>query len=511
MLRLYNTLTQKLEEFVPRTPGKVKAYVCGITTYDYAHAGHARTYTAFDVLTRHLRARGLEVTLVRNVTDVDDKIVKRANELGEAPLALSARMSKICDEDLEAIGVEKPTHEPRVSTHIPEIIALIERLIANGNAYPSKTAEGTDVYFAVRNFEPYGKLSRRKIDDLLAGARVEVGDDSVKKDPLDFALWKGCAEDAFGWASPWGQGRPGWHIECSAMAHAILGPELDIHAGGMDLIFPHHENEVAQSEAANGVQFSRFWLHSGFLNVDSEKMSKSLGNFVTIRDVLARNDAEGFRYFLLGTHYRGPIAFDLQKLEGGRIIFPTVDEAERRIEYLYTTFDACRAVAEGEFAGTQIDPPKPLLAQAKVVEGALEAVLEALDKDLNTPQALAAVGELAKAANEIATQTPKLKKNEEWGKAARVLAAKASKALIAACQPLGLMLAPSEVFFKRIKEQRLKIRGLEASTIEAKIKERIDARSAKDFARADELRKELTAMGVEVLDSPTGSTWKVLL
>jgi cysteinyl-tRNA synthetase len=506
MIRLYNTLSQKLEDFTPRVPGKVHLYLCGLTTYDLAHAGHARNNVAFDTLVRHMRERGLDVVFVRNVTDVDDKIVNRAKENGEDPLALSARMSLIADQDLAEIGVQKPTVEPRVSTHMDEIIALIQRLIEKDHAYVAKTDVGNDVYFHVRSFPGYGKLSRRNIDDLLSGARVEVGE--TKKDPLDFALWKGCEETGFGWPSPWGKGRPGWHIECSAMAQKHLGDEIDVHCGGMDLIFPHHENEIAQSEAATGKQFSRYWLHNGFLNVDSEKMSKSLGNFVTIRDVLDRNDAEGFRYFLLGTHYRGPLSFDVEKDEAsGRVRFPNVDEGERRAEYLYLTRDALAEV--GGEATPSLDAPKELEAQAKVIDGAHERVLDALDRDLNTPVALSVLAEVAKAGNEIATQALKLRKNPAAFEKARGVAAAARNALMRCVHPLGLMQAPSADFFARCKERRLKIRGLSASDIDRKLEARTAARAAKDFAKADEIRKELESLGVDVLDSAGGSSWRV--
>jgi cysteinyl-tRNA synthetase len=507
MIRLYNTLTQKLEDFVPREPGKVKLYLCGLTTYDLAHAGHARNNVAFDTLVRHLRERGLDVVFVRNVTDVDDKIVKRAAENGEEPLALSARMSLIADQDLAEIGVQKPTVEPRVSTHITEIVELIERLVQKGSAYVAKTAKGNDVYFAVRSFPAYGKLSKRNIDDLLSGARIEVGD--VKKDPLDFALWKGSEDEGFGWPSPWGKGRPGWHIECSAMAQKHLGDELDIHCGGMDLIFPHHENEIAQTEADTGKPFARYWLHNGFLNVDSEKMSKSLGNFVTIRDVLDRNDAEGFRYFLLGTHYRGPLSFDVEKEEGGRVRFPGVDEAERRADYLYITRELLSTIADGATGST--DGPKELESQAKVIAGARERVLDALDRDLNTPVALSVLGEVAKAGNEIATKAAKLKKDPKSFDKARALAAAALEAITSCAHPLGLMQTPAHEYFARCKTRRLTIKGLVAADIDKKLEDRTAARAAKDFARADELRKELDTLGIEVLDSPTGSTWRVLL
>ncbi len=503
-IRLYNTLTQRLETFEPRVPGKVSLYACGMTTYDAPHAGHGRTHTTFDVLARHLRARGYEVTHVRNVTDVDDKILARAKERKEEPLALSSRMSDLCDEQLRAIGCAEPTHSPRVSRTIPEIIALIETLIAKGNAYVAATPKGQDVLFAVRSFEEYGKLSHRKLDDLLSGARVEVGES--KRDPLDFALWKGEPEDGWGWPSPWGKGRPGWHIECSAMASKCIGHHMDIHGGGMDLIFPHHENEIAQSEAAWGGPFAALWMHAGFLNVDREKMSKSLGNFVTIGDILVRNDPEALRYFYLGTHYRGPLQFESEKDEAtGRVTFPLVDEAERRVEYLYTTREALVAAAGGAEAAVG----NVLQGQAKVIDEAPAAVLAALDKDLNAPQALAAIAELAKAANEVVVQIPKLKNNKAAQDSARQLAARAVQALDGACAPLGLMQASAEDFASRTRAKRLKLRGLDARAIDGKLRARTEARATKDFARADAIRNDLEAIGVEVLDTGGASSWRV--
>lgn len=505
-VRLYNTLTQKVEDFVPQTPGKVNMYLCGVTPYDFAHAGHARTATTFDVLCRHLRARGFAVTFCRNVTDVDDNILKRSREKGEEPLAFSKRMGDLADADFDAIGCQRPDVEPRVSTHIPEIIALVEKIIAKGNAYVAETPHGKDVYFSVRNFAPYGKLSRRNIAELRSGAseRLAEGAADVKQDPLDFALWKACGDDPFGWDSPWGRGRPGWHIECSAMAMKHLGEHLDIHAGGMDLIFPHHENEIAQSESVGGPEFSRFWMHGGFLEVDKEKMSKSLGNFVTIKDALARNDAEALRYFLLGTHYRGPLSFDVDKKED-RVIFPGLDEAERRMDYLYSTRDALAAIAN--FAPAT--DSNVLQGQTKIIEEGAERVLEALDRDLNAPQALSALAELAKAANEVVMQAPKLKKDPAKAEAVAGLAGKALKALASACAPLGLMQAKSDAYWARTRAKRLAIRGLDASAVDAKVNARADARKNKDFARADELRKELAAMGVEVFDAGDTSSWRI--
>ncbi len=509
-IQLYNTMTRKLEPFVPRVPGKAGVYVCGPTPYNIAHAGHARANLAFDILVRHLRARGYEVTFVRNLTDVDDKILIAAEAAGIEPLALSARMAAHIEKEMAAIGILPPDVEPRVSDHIGDIVSLIETLIAKGVAYVAETPKGVDVYFSVRSFPDYGKLSHRNIDDLLSGARVEVTAD-LKKDPLDFALWKGAA-DAWGWPSPWGKGRPGWHIECSAMSSRYLGPHFDIHGGGMDLIFPHHENEIAQSEAAWGKDFSRYWLHNGFVTCDSEKMSKSLGNFVTMGDVLARNDAEGFRYFLLNTHYRGPIAFEVEKNADGRVTFPLVDEAERRIEYLYVTLEALRAVAEGGSDEVTDGGQLPALApHAKTIAEAEERVLSALDKDLNTPAALAVLGELGKAANEVVMFTQRSKKDAAKAASGRALARTAMAAMRAAVKPLGLMAAEPAAFFDRTKAQRLSKKGLDASALDAKVAERTAARTAKDFARADALRKELTELGVEVLDAVDVSTWRVTL
>ncbi len=507
-VRLYNTMTQRVEPLETLEPGHVRLYVCGLTTYDHAHVGHARTFVAFDVLVRFLRARGYRVTYVRNVTDVEDKILQRALERDEPPLEFSRRMSLVNAEELRACGCLTPDAEPRVSETIGPIVALIEQLVAKEAAYVAETPKGRDVYFAVRAFPGYGKLSHRNIDDLVSGARVDPGDS--KRDPLDFALWKASEPAGLGWDSPWGRGRPGWHIECSAMAAEALAPHFDVHGGGMDLIFPHHENEIAQSEAAWGPPFARLWLHSGFLNVDAEKMSKSLGNFVTIQQILERNDGEALRYFLLGAHYRGPIEFDLQKLPDGRVVFPGIDEAERRVEYLYTTRDSLAAAA----GGARPAAPAALAdsPHAKTVRGAVERVLSALDNDMNTSVALSAIADLAHAGNDAVLQVTRAKKDPKAAAAARSLAAAALEALDACCRPMGLLQTPPEEFHARTQARRVKVRGLDPAAIEAKVEERVAARAAKDFARADALRAELTAMGVELQDVPgSGKTaWRVL-
>ena len=505
-LRLYNTLTRKTEPFQPQIPGKVRLYVCGPTVYDIAHAGNARPAVVFDVLARHLRASGYEVTYVRNITDVDDKILDRAKQLGEEPLALSARMAPIYQEDMRALGCQNPSVEPKVSEHIGEIIELIERLIANGAAYVVTLPSGAkDVYFSVRSFEGYGKLSRRNLDELEVGARVEPGEG--KRDPLDFALWKGTTPDGWGWDSPWGKGRPGWHIECSAMSIKYLGLDFDIHGGGMDLIFPHHENEIAQAEAAYpGQRFCRIFMHNGFINVDKEKMSKSLGNFVKPRDVYENNDPEALRYLYLTVHYRGPLNFDIEKREDGRIVFPGVDEAERRVDYLYATLARLDAIAKpGE-----VDPNVKELAQYRdVLLNGRKRVAEALDDDLNTPVALAHIAEMAKAANELCDLAQKRRKDARFAEAAAILAHHGREALRSSLDVLGLLQTPAEVYAERTKARRLKNRGITAEFVEAKIAERAAARAAKDFAKADAIRKELEELGIDVADTAEGTKWSV--
>jgi cysteinyl-tRNA synthetase len=479
-IQIHDTLTGKKKELVPLEPGKLRLYVCGPTVYDYAHLGHARCYVVWDVVVRHLRARGYDVKYVRNFTDVDDKIIKRANERGEDPVALAARFAHAFHEDMDALGCLRPEVEPKVSDHIPQIVAMVEKLVAKGAAYAPGNG---DVYFAVRSFPDYARLSKRNLDDLIAGARVEPGD--VKRDPLDFALWKAAKPGEPSWPSPWGAGRPGWHIECSAMSHVHLGEPIDLHAGGKDLVFPHHTNEIAQSAAAVGdgrtaESFCRQWMHNGFVEIDDEKMSKSLGNFFTVRDVLARYAGEALRFFLLGTHYRNDFNFSDTVLA----------EAEKRLVYLYETLEKADRVAEGASpAGTE--------------SGFLEASRAALDDDFNTAQVLGLLADAFTEANALADRKGK-KTPEDRAK----LAAFARDARLVGTT-LGILQHPPGQALLAIRDRAALRRGIDGAEVERRIAARAEARKAKDFARADAIRAELLAMGVAILDGAQGTTWKV--
>ncbi|MBW2523742.1 MAG: cysteine--tRNA ligase [Deltaproteobacteria bacterium] len=509
-LRLYDTLTKTTKLLSPKRDGEVRIYTCGPTVYDDAHVGHARAALAPDTLVRHLRALGLKVTYARNITDVDDKILQRSSESGEEPTALSARMAERYHEDIRALGCVEPEVEPKVSEHIAQIIATIERIIEHGAGYVVDLGGGVqDVYFAVRSFAGYGKLSGRKLEDMRVGARVEASEH--KRDPLDFALWKGCSEDGWGWPSPWGKGRPGWHIECSAMSAEYLGHGFDVHCGGMDLIFPHHENEIAQAEAAcpDGGDFVGLWMHNGFVNVDKEKMAKSLGNFVTIRDVYRRYDPEALRYFLLGVHYRGPIGFDTDKRDDGRVVFPGIAEAERRLDYLYGTVERLTDLAteQGEPTAAGAKPPKEIGAARRVVDEAPGKLCAALDDDLNTPVALAVLAELGTVANEICDLAQKRRKDARFRSAARALATDTLAAIREAGGRLGVLETEPAEYRRRTQTLRLSLAGLSADAIEEKIAARKQARKDKDFAAADGIRDELVRLGVELADTPTGTIW----
>ena len=453
-LRIFNTLSRGLEAFSPIEPGHVRLYVCGITVYDLCHVGHARSAVAFDVVQRWLRHSGLRVTFVRNITDIEDKIIRRALDNGETIRELTDRMIAEMYRDFDALGVERPTHDPRATDYVPQMLNIVRRLRGKGLAYE---AAGGDVNYAVRRFPGYGKLSGKSLDELQAGERVAV--DEGKQDPLDFVLWKAAKPtepEGARWDSPYGLGRPGWHIECSAMSCALLGDTFDIHGGGADLQFPHHEIEIAQSEGANGVPLARVWMHNGFVNIDNEKMSKSLGNFFTIRDVLRRFDAETIRFFIVRAHYRSPLNYSDVHLQ----------DARAALKRLYTALDAVPA----EHAA--IDWADPHAARFKA----------AMDEDFGTPEAVAVLFDLAGEVN-----------RHRRPRDAGLLKA------LGGC--LGLLQGDPRAFLRAGST-------LDDAAIAARIDARAAAKRARDFAEADRIRDELLAAGIVLKDSPTGTTWE---
>jgi cysteinyl-tRNA synthetase len=454
-LRIYNTLSRELEEFTPLQPQHVRMYVCGMTVYDFCHLGHARSMIAFDVVQRWLKASGYQVTYVRNVTDIDDKIIQRALANKESIRDLTHRMIEALHQDADALGIERPQHEPRATDHVPHMLELIGQLESKGLAY---RASNGDVNYSVRRFPGYGKLSGKSLDELQAGERVAV--ESGKQDPLDFVLWKSAKPqepDEVKWASAFGAGRPGWHIECSAMSCHLLGTTFDIHGGGADLQFPHHENEIAQSEGAHGVPLAKYWMHNGFINVDNEKMSKSLGNFFTIRDVLQRYDAETVRFFVVRSHYRSPLNYSDVHL----------DDARAALKRLYTALQAVPPQAAGP-----IDWSQPHAAR----------FLQAMNEDFGTPEAVAVLFELASEVN----------RSKEVGLATLL------KSLGGV---LGLLQqAPMDYLQSGA--------ALDESAITDLIGQRQAAKAAKNFAQADQIRQELLDMGVVLKDSASGTTWE---
>jgi cysteinyl-tRNA synthetase len=469
MLKLYNTLSRTKETFVPIEPGRVRMYVCGMTVYDYCHIGHARVMVVFDVVQRWLRASGFQVTYVRNITDIDDKIIRRAAENGESIGELTGRFIRYMDEDAAALGVQKPDHEPRATEYIPQMLTMIGELESNGLAY--RVPSG-DVNYPVRKFPRYGKLSGKSLDELRAGERVEI--DREKQDPLDFVLWKHSKADEPAWPSPFGDGRPGWHIECSAMSSALLGQTFDIHGGGEDLQFPHHENEIAQSEGAHGGKFVNYWMHNGFVRVDDEKMSKSLGNFFTIREVLKRYDPETVRFFIINAHYRSPLNYSDRHL----------DEARNALNSLYTALKRARV----PLTVSAPDWSEPRAARFKA----------AMDDDFNTREAVAVLFELARSANSGSSDSA------ESGRLLRALGG-----------VLGLLEEDAEARLQGREYVTVQLDGLAATfnplaneEIERLISERTAARKARDFAEADRIRQELLAAGVVLEDSAQGTTWR---
>ena len=454
MLKLYNTLSRLKETFVPIEPGRVRMYVCGMTVYDYCHIGHARVMVVFDVVQRWLRASGFRVTYVRNITDIDDKIIRRAAENGESIGELTARFIRYMDEDAAALGVQKPDHEPRATGYIREMLALIGELESNGLAY--RVPSG-DVNYPVRKFPGYGKLSGKSLDELRAGERVEV--DREKQDPLDFVLWKHSQAGEPAWPSPFGEGRPGWHIECSAMSNTLLGNTFDIHGGGEDLQFPHHENEIAQSEGAHGGRFVNYWMHNGFVRVDDEKMSKSLGNFFTIREVLARYDPEVVRFFILRAHYRSPLNYSDKHL----------DEARSGLARLYTALKGAAGAPAGAIDWTDAHAAR---------------FRAAMDDDFNTPEAIAVLFDLANEVNRSGS-----------GAAANLLRQLGGV--------LGLLGRPAAAFL-----QGGSVGEWTPERIEASIAARNAARKAKNFPEGDRIRQELLDAGIVLEDGPRGTTWR---
>jgi cysteinyl-tRNA synthetase len=479
-LRIFNTLTGEKEAFEPIAPPRVGIYVCGPTVYNLSHVGNARPYVVFDVVVRHLRASGFQVTYVRNYTDVDDKILRRAAELGCAPKEVSERYIAEYLRDMEALGVRAPDVSPRVTEHIPEIVALIERLIDAGLAYRA----GGDVYFAVRKMPSYGRLSHRRLDDLKAGARVEPGE--LKEDPLDFALWKAAKPGEISWAAPFGAGRPGWHIECSAMSARYLGETFDLHGGGIDLIFPHHENELAQSEGASGKLLARVWMHNGFVNWDEEKMSKSVGNVFTIREVTDRYEPEALRLLLLGTHYRSPINFSDHLLA----------EAEKRLDYFYETLEKARVVLAESPVRSEGSPRAEFEAQ---VQGAM-------DDDFNTAQALGVLSAPFSRVNELCERSGPPK--ERAARASELATLLGGIGRVAAV--LGLVEQNPRSYLERRRTRAAARIGVDRARVEELIALRGEARQAKDFSRADALRRELLDMGVEIMDGAGKTSWRLI-
>lgn len=485
MLRVYNTLTGNKDRFEPLLPGKARMYVCGVTVYDYCHIGHARSALVFDVLRRYLEYSGFVVEFAKNFTDVDDKIIKRAQEQGVTCEQITDRYIQAYYEDMEKLGVRRATLEPRATEHIPDIVSLVGRLIEKGIAYG---VEG-DVYFQVDRYPAYGRLSKRKLNDLQAGARVDV--DERKRHPMDFALWKSSKPGEPSWDSPWGPGRPGWHIECSAMALRHLGDTFDIHGGGMDLIFPHHENEIAQSCGATGKEFARYWVHNGFVQVNQEKMSKSLGNFFTIREIFAASEwpdsvtGEMLRYFLLSTHYRSPLDFSDQ----------IVRETKGALNGFYDLFERLNEPAPKQGAADQ--------PMGEVITRTREAFAEAMDDDLNTPNALAALQKLRGESNKalesgLSGETRRVVRQEF-----RTLGA-----------VLGLLQCDSWQFKPQLQPTSPDVQGekmvpLSEKDIAGKIAARIEAKRAKNYGLADQLRAELASHGITIEDRPDGtSRWK---
>lgn len=472
-IRIYNSLTRKKEIFEPVTPGKVGMYVCGPTVYDACHIGHARSVVVFDVIARYLEREGFTVTYVRNFTDVDDKIIQRANVLDTSSQSVAERYIKEFHEDMDALNVLRPAYEPKATEHIDDIIHVIEKLVQKGVAYD---VDG-DVFYHVKDNPQYGKLSGRQLDDMEAGARIAV--DDRKRDPFDFALWKAAKPGEPAWDSPWGKGRPGWHIECSAMSYHYLGETFDIHGGGKDLIFPHHENEIAQSEMAFGKPFAKYWIHNGFVNIDSEKMSKSLGNFKMIKDVLQSFHPEAVRFFLLSHHYRNPIDFSDK----------TMGEAAAGLDKLYHTLERLEKISNAATENGML-PAGDYWQQFQT----------AMNDDFNTARGIGVLYEAARNANRLMDTDPK---------AHRAVLAEIESDMMAIGEILGIFASSPQTYLTARKTTAMESADIDSEEIDRLVKAREAARNARDFATADQIRDQLAEMRVVLEDRPDGTIWRV--
>jgi len=475
-LRVYNSLGKKKEHFEPLEPGKVRMYVCGPTVYDSCHIGHARSVIVFDVIVRYLKAKGFDVTYVRNFTDIDDKIIDKANQLGIDSRELAERFIKEFHEDMDALNVERATIEPKATEHISQIIQFIEKLIKRGFAYRING----DVYYSVEKFKEYGKLSGRRLEDMEAGARVEI--DERKHNPFDFVLWKSSKPGEPVWESPWGRGRPGWHIECSAMSNEYLGETFDIHGGGKDLSFPHHENEIAQSESIFGKPFVKYWIHNGFVNIDQEKMSKSLGNFLMVKDVIKTYHPEVVRLFLLSNHYRSPIDFTDKAM----------DEARSGLDKIYAFLER----AEEKIG---------LISDQDVETGdCWQRFCEAMDDDFNSARGIGILFDTVRSINRLLDQyqdnlSKKIKKTIQSNQSD----------ILRIGNILGILMEPPRVYFDKKRFQGLEQKAIDPAVIDKRVKEREEARKAKDWEKADQIRKQLADMNIILEDRPDGTIWKI--
>lgn len=476
-LRIYNTLSGKKEEFVPIRANKAGMYVCGPTVYDTSHIGHARSVVVFDMVYRWLMQLGYEVTYVRNFTDVDDKIIKKSNETGDSCTAITTKYIDEFHNEMDALNVLRPTIAPKATEHIEHIIRFVQRLIDLGKAYH---VEGGDVYFSISSFSEYGKLSHRNPDDMQAGARIAV--DEKKRSPLDFTLWKPAKPGEPYWESPWGKGRPGWHIECSAMSYQYLGESFDIHGGGKDLIFPHHENEIAQSEGSFGVPFVKYWIHNGFVDINNEKMSKSLGNFTMIKEVLADYSPEVIRMFLLSKHYRSPIDYSENSMREVSVALDRIYGFLERLDKAGISADA----AGGEHG--------PLWAD----------IVEALNDDFNSAKAMAEVFDAVKKGNKLLDDA-----NDAPGESDRKVLAGIYADIRSASEILGIFMISAADYFAAKKDRAMADQDVDSAMIDALIVERANARKSKNFARADEIRDQLQAMKIVLEDGPQGTTWRI--